>query len=91
MSVCLSVSLFLLFSLSHAVQSLWRSFIKSLLVNLADRLFLSAQGQKSAFFEAFSALFLKSLLPALNLPHAASEHVMLITDDAGPVFPPNTF
>ncbi len=91
MSVCLSVTFFLLFSLSHRVQSLWRRFIKSLLVNLAGRLFLSAQGQKSAFFEAFSVLFLKSLLPALNLLQAASEHVMLIADDAGPLFPPNTF
>lgn len=85
------VTFFLLFSLSHGVQSLWRRFIKSLLVNLAGCLFLSAQGQKSAFFEAFSGLFLKSLLPALNLLHAASENVMLIADDAGPLFPPNTF
>ncbi len=79
---------FLVIPLSH-VFSLCGVAFKSLLVNLAGRLFLSAQGQKSAFFEAFSVLF--SLLPALNLLQAASEHVMLIADDAGPLFPPNTF
>lgn len=88
---CACLSLSFCYSLSHGVQSLWRRFIKSLLVNLAGRLFLSAQGQKSAFFEVFSVLFLKSLLPALNLLHVASEHVMLIADDAGPLLPPITF